>query len=136
MVPELNVRRLNAEKKYSGALSFHFEGEKELVEIPFVSFSTPVKAELRYEILEDDSVEISGTLSFSLKGQCSRCLEETERSFTSEIEGYFLPNGDGKEEYAYRNGIIDLKEFLRDSVIFALPGALHCEKCEKEIENE
>ena len=136
MVPELNVRKKNAEKKYSGDLAFEFEGEKELVEIPYVSFSSPVKAELHYEILEDDSVEIKGKLFFSLKGQCSRCLSETERTFESEAEGYFIPNGDGTEDYSYQNGTIDLREFLRDSVSFALPGAFHCERCEREIENE
>ena len=128
MVPRLDIRKLCAEKKYSGDLDFTFEAEDELLEIPFVSFSSQVAAKLRYEILEDDSVEVKGTVSFSLKGLCSRCLKETERTFTGEAEGYFIPTG-GKgeaEDYSYSNGFIDLREFLRDAVLFNMPAGLLC----------
>ncbi len=128
MVPKLDVRRANAEKKYAGDLSFSFEAEADLLEIPLVSFSSPVQAQLHYEILEDDSVEISGTLSFRLKGACSRCLKETESEISGEAEGYFVPDGSGSDgsDYSYQNGVIELGEFLRDSVAFLLPARLVC----------
>ncbi len=130
MVPKLDVRRANAEKKYTGELCFTFEAEPSLVEIPFVSISSPVEAKLRYAILEDDSVEIEGSLAFTLKGSCSRCLRETEQRVSGEAEGYFVPYGEGGEDYSYSNGVIDLGEFLRDSVIFLTPARLVCsENC-------
>ncbi len=128
MMPRLDVRKLCAEKKFSGELDFSFEAEENLLEIPFVSFSSPVEAKLHYEILEDDSVEIKGTVSFSLKGMCSRCLKETEQKYIGEAEGYFIPpGGKGEEEdYSYSNGFIDLREFLRDTVLFNMPAGLLC----------
>lgn len=126
MVPKFDVRKANAEKKYAGDLSFTFEAEPSLVEIPFVSISSPVEANLHYEILEDDSVEIAGSLTFSLKGSCSRCLKETERQVSGKVEGYFVPNGTDREDYSYSNGVIDFGEFLRDSVIFLMPARLVC----------
>ncbi len=126
MVPRLDVRRLNAEKKYSGELSFSFDPEEDPVEIPYVSLVSPIRAELGYEILEDDSVEIRGTIGFTLKGLCSRCLKEMEKRFSEEVEGYFVPDGDGREDYAYTNGVIDLREFLRDAVLFSMPAGLYC----------
>ena len=134
MVPKLDVRRCNAEKKYAGELSFAFEGDETLVEIPYVTIASPVTGTFRYEILEGDVVEVKGRLSFLLKGLCSRCLSETEQRIESDAEGYFFPNGDGKEDYSYSNGVVDLEEFLRDSVMFALPGVLHCEACLKDDE--
>ena len=128
MIPRLDVRKLSAEKKYSGDLSFEFEAEENLIDIPYVSISAPVKAELHYEILEDDSVEVKGKLFYPLKGLCSRCLKETMMNVEAEVEGYFIPSG-GKgedEDYSYTNGFIDLREFLRDAVMFSTPAGLLC----------
>ena len=124
----LDVRKLNAEKKYAGDLLFEFEGEEDLIDIPYVSFSSPIKAELHYEILEDDSVEITGKVTFSLKGLCSRCLKETESEIIGEAEGYFVPRGKkaDAEDYTYVSGMIDLREFLRDTVLFSMPANLIC----------
>ena len=126
MAPKLDVRRANAEKKYAGDLSFAFEADPSLIGIPLVAFSSPVEAKLHYEILEDDSVEITGSLAFTLKGSCSRCLKETERRVCGEAEGYFVLGGDGGEDYSYSNGVIDFGEFLRDSMIFLMPTRLVC----------
>ena len=99
MIPELDVRRCNAEKKYTGELVFDFEPEQSLVDIPYVSPDGPVSARLHYNILEDDSVEIA--------------------------------------DYAYRNGVIDLREFLRDAALFLLPARLICsETCTAPDYNE
>ena len=126
MALKLDVRRANAEKKYAGELYDSFEGDGSLIGIPFVAFSSPVEARLHYEILEDDSVEISGVISFTLKGSCSRCLKETERRIEGEAEGYFVPDGERGEDYSYSNGVIDFDEFLRDSILFIMPARLVC----------
>ena len=135
----IDVRKCNAERKYTGELHFEFAGDENLIDIPFVSFSSPVHADLRFDILEDDSVSVAGELSFSLKGACSRCLRETENSISYEAEALFVPQGKkaGDEDYTYWNGIVDLDEFLRDTVLFALPSALHCpEGCSAPEYNE
>ena len=135
----IDVRKCNAEGKYTGTLDFEFEGDASLIDIPFVSFSTPVHAVLDYEIFEDNSVEVRGELSFTLEGACSRCLKQTEEHIVSEAEALFVPKGGKTEEedYTYRNGIVDLGEFLRDTVLFALPSALFCaEGCSAPEYNE
>lgn len=135
----IDVRKCNAEGKYTGTLDFEFEGDASLIDIPFVSFSTPVHAVLDYEIFEDNSVEVRGELSFTLEGACSRCLKPTKEHIVSEAEALFVPKGGKAEEedYTYRNGIVDLGEFLRDTVLFALPSALFCaEGCSAPEYNE
>lgn len=124
---KLDVRKCNAERKYAGELVFQTEGDLSLIEIPFVTFASPVKAELHYEILEDDSVEFTGRISFTLKGLCSRCLKETSQSYSQEVEGCYSPK-QGEEEYFYRNGVVDLNDFIRDAVMQALPYSLLCEE--------
>ena len=135
----IDVRKCNAEGKYTGTLDFEFEGDASLIDIPFVSFSTPVHAVLDYDIFEDNSVEVKGELSFTLEGACSRCLKPTKEHIVSEAEALFVPKGGKAEEedYTYRNGIVDLGEFLRDTVLFALPSALFCaEGCSAPEYNE
>ena len=135
----IDVRKCNAEGKYTGTLDFEFEGDASLIDIPFVSFSTPVHAVLDYEIFEDNSVEVKGELSFTLEGACSRCLKPTKEHIVTEAEALFVPKGGKAEEedYTYRNGIVDLGEFLRDTVLFALPSALFCpEGCSAPEYNE
>lgn len=128
MIPDIDVRSLLAKNKYEGTLAFEYEPEEGLLDIPFVAFSSPVKAELRYEILEDDKVEVTGKIFFSLKGACSRCLEPAEQHFEGEVEGLFeTPEGDG-ETYGYRN-TVKLGELLRDALLFALPPRLLCGNC-------
>ena len=132
MVPEIDVRSCVARKSYAGELEFSFDAEDGLLDIPFVSFASPVTARLRYEIFEDDAVEVKGTLSFTLRGACSRCLAETEETFTHEAEALFLPAEPLGEEYGYSGGVVRLTEFLRDTVAFALPARLLCETCKEE----
>lgn len=132
MVSGIDVRRSIAAGVRTGELSFEFGAEDGLIDVPYVTFSSPVRAALLYEIFSDEKVEVRGTVSFSLKGLCSRCLRETERTVEYEAEGLFVPNDPQDVEYGYRNGRIDLTEFLRDSVMFALPARLLCAECEKE----
>ena len=123
----LDVRKCNAKRAYTGELEFAFEPDREWLDIPFVQFAAPAAVRLNYEIFEDDWVDVRGTLTFCLKGACSRCLEETEQTFTGEVEASFSPNGEEDEAYGYRGGVIDFTEALRDALLFALPSRLVCE---------
>lgn len=125
---EIDVRRCLNRKEYGGELSFSFEAGNDLIDIPFVAFSSPVKALLRYEIFGNGEVSVTGTVAFSLKGACSRCLSEIEREFTGEADALFVPGkGDGVD-YGYTGGRVNLEEALRDAVLTALPQRLECEE--------
>ncbi len=133
MVPRIDVKNSIARKSFTGTLEFSFRAEQGLLDIPYTELASPVTAVLYYEILADDKVEVTGTLTFSLKGLCSRCLEEAEEKIAYEAEGIFSLSPKD-EEYGYCNGLIDLREFLRDSVLFALPSRLLCSSCAEESE--
>lgn len=130
MIPEIDVRRCVAAKEYEGTLSFSFEADASLLEIPFVKFAAPVEARLGWFICRDnETVELSGEVSFTLCGACSRCLAEAEQPFTYRAEAVFVRGESDGEEYGYLNGKIKLEEFLRDSILFALPQRLLCKAC-------
>ena len=62
----IDVRKLNVSGKYSGHLSFEYEAPQELIDIPFVKFAAPVRIEAEYVLFEDDSLELTGTVSYLL----------------------------------------------------------------------
>ncbi len=132
MVPVIDVRSSVARKIYAGELSFEFEADGQLLEIPFTRFSAPVQADLTYEIFTDNAVEVRGNITIALQGACSRCLAEAGRTFVREAEALFVPGEPRGEEYGYTGGVVRLEEFLRDTVAFALPSRLLCDACNDE----
>ena len=126
----IDVRKLNAQKKYSGTLEFEYEAPENLIDIPFVKFSSPVKVEAEYELFEDDSLELRGKILYTLEGPCSKCLKETSERVEGELDAYFQPFKGG-EDYAYSGGVIDLTNAVNDAIMSSMPRTLSCgENCQ------
>ena len=126
----IDVRKLNAQKKYVGSMEFSYSAPETLIDIPTVKFQTPVSVKFDYEIFEDDSVEIKGTVTYRLAGLCSRCLKEAEQTVEGELDAYFQPCKDA-EDYSYFGGVIDLTQAVNEAVMASLPYLLSCgEGCE------
>ena len=126
----IDIRKLNVQKKYVGELVFECELDEKLIEIPFVRFASPIKVQANYELFEDDSLELRGTVGFELSGKCSRCLKESSMRVEGELDAYFEPRKDA-EDYSYSGGKIDLKEAVEDAVMACMPYLLLCdENCE------
>ncbi len=123
----IDVKKLNAQKKYRGSISFEYFAPEELIGIPFVVFASPVKVEVDYEIFADDAVEVKGKLSYALKGQCSRCLKDAEAFVEGEIDALFEPS-DSAEDYAYNGAKISLTEAIDDAIMASMPFSLSCGK--------
>ena len=126
----IDIRKLNAQKKYSGSMDFEYPAPETLIEIPFVKFVGPVKIEFEYDLYEDDSLEIRGTVSYKLEGQCSRCLKDAAQDVVGEINAYFEDRKDF-EDYGYTNGVVRLDNAVEDAIMASMPFTLSCgEECE------
>ena len=106
-------------------MEFDYSAPQELIEIPFVNFASPVKVRFDYELYEDDSLEIRGTVSYRLEGQCSRCLKDSATDVEGEIDAYFQPFKNG-EDYSYSGGVIDLTQAINEAVMASMPFSLSC----------
>ena len=126
----IDIRKLNVQKKYTGEMEFTYDAPAELIEIPLVKFATPVCVRFSYELFADDALEIHGTVSYRLEGQCSRCLKEAKADVEGELDALFEPTEDC-EDYSYSNGIVDLKKAVDEAIMASMPFALSCgEDCE------
>ena len=127
----IDVRKLNMQKKYSGKLEFEYSAPESLIEIPFVNFVGPVKIVFDYDLYEDDSLEIRGTVSYKLEGQCSRCLKAAAQEVEGELDAYFEARKD-YEDYGYTNGVVDLKKAVEDAIMASMPFSISCgDDCEE-----
>ena len=126
----IDIRKLNAQKKYVGHMEFDYSAPNDLIEIPFVKFAGDVKVQFDYVLFEDDSLEIKGTVSYKLEGQCSRCLKDAVNFVEGELDAYFQPTKN-PEDYAYTNGVVDLKKAIEDAIVMNMPFVLSCgEDCQ------
>ena len=121
----IDVRKLNAQKKYSGRMEFEYSAPETFIEIPFVKFAAPVKIVFDYELFEDNSLEISGSVSYVLEGQCSRCLKETKMQVEGEINAYF-ENRKDYQDYGYTNGVVNITQAVEDAIMASMPFVLSC----------
>lgn len=126
----IDIRKLNAQKLYSGSMEFSYPAPTDLLTIPYVKFAEPVKVQFDYELFEDDALEIKGTVTYTLEGQCSKCLQDAREEVVGELEALFEPKPDA-EDYSYTNGIVQLKQAVDESIMASMPFTLSCgEKCE------
>ena len=126
----IDIRKLNALKKYSGSMQMEYVADTSLIGIPFVEFVAPVKVEFSYELYEDDSLEIFGKVTFGLKGKCSRCLKDAEMAVEGDLEAYFQPIKDA-EDYSYTGGKVDLTKAVEDAIMACMPYTVSCgEDCQ------
>ncbi len=126
----IDIRKLNAQKKYSGSMEFEYAAPDTLIEIPFVIFSGAVKVVFDYDLYEDDAFEIRGKVSYRLEGQCSRCLKDASQEVEGELSALF-ETGKDYEDYGYTNGTVRLQAAVEDAIMASMPFALSCgEDCE------
>ena len=126
----IDIRKLNAQKKYEGHMEFEYSAPETFIEIPFVKFAAPIKIEFDYELYEDNSLDIRGSISYLLEGQCSRCLKETKMQVEGELNAYF-ENRKDYEDYGYTNGIVNITQAVEDAIMASMPFTLSCgDDCE------
>lgn len=121
----IDIRKFNAQKKYVGNMEFEYSAPETLIEIPYVKFSAPVKISFEYEIFEDDAVEIRGTVSYRLEGQCSRCLKQAFADVVGELDALFECRKDFSD-YGYTNGVLDLTKAVDDAIMASMPFSVSC----------
>jgi uncharacterized metal-binding protein YceD (DUF177 family) len=126
----IDIRKLNAKKAYTGELRFEYEAPEELIGIPFVKFVGPVVVEFSYELFADDALEIKGTVTYRLEGKCSRCLNEAAQTVVGDLDALFEPSSE-PEDYGYTGGVVKLNDAVEDAIMASMPFSLSCgEECQ------
>ena len=127
---KIEVKKLNALKKYNGSFAFEYRPSADACLIPRCSIDGDVKVKGSYEIYEDDSVGVNFTVSYRLSGQCSYCLNDASADVEKTFEILFV-TGNDPDNYSYDGYSIDLKTAVNDAILFSQPNVILCrEDCQ------
>lgn len=121
---KIEVRKLNAQKKYEGEFAFDYEPSENLSLLPFCEL-TEIKVTGNYEIYEDGEVSVVFTVKYRLSGKCSYCLEPAEKRVTFDSEVLFVPRTD-EDNYKYDGITINLEPAVKDAILISQPSVLLC----------
>ena len=122
---KIEVKKLNALKKYTGNFEFDYEPPENFCLIPLCKIEGKVAIKGEYEIYEDDSVGVNFTVSYLIVGQCSYCLKEAFKQVEKTFEVLFVPEDD-QENYSYDGITINLKAAVDDAILFSQPNLILC----------
>jgi uncharacterized protein len=102
------------------------------VEMIGVPAGAPVDLHLRLESVME-GVLVSGTVDVPVTGQCARCLEPVEDSFSLDVQELYAYEGStteatsGEDEVRRIDGeLLDLAPLVRDTVVLTLPLSPTC----------
>ncbi len=122
---EIQVKKLNALKQYTGSFDFDYTPQKELWLLPLSGIDGPVKVSGDFEIYEDDCVGVRFSIVYKIKGQCSYCLNDAENTVSFDSDILYVPEKDD-DNYYYDGIKIDLKTAVDDAILISQPGVLLC----------
>jgi len=91
------------------------------------------EADVNIDLLLESVIEgvlVNGEVDYTLRGQCSRCLEPLSQDHRAEFSQLYLwepsPDAEGEELPSVHNDLIDLTDELRDAVGLDMPLAPVC----------
>ncbi len=121
----LDIRKLNAERKYEDTLSFAVPVDQSLVSLPDVEL-VEIRVEGSYVIYDDDSVDVTGKVRYLLRGACTRCLSPAEKWVEAAWNACYVKDEPDEDSYLYEKGKIDLTQSVKDTVAMSMPYKLLC----------
>ncbi len=125
----LEIKRLLAKGEYRGEIEYEFTPSEDNLLIPLCRFDGAVSVSGVYEIQDGDEVEVRLTLSYRLKGQCSYCLGDAERTVKFTTELLFVTDKDDLDNYYYDGVRLDLSKAATDALLLSQPDVLLCGAC-------
>ena len=120
----IDLKKLRQSGKDTFDFFFEYSPEKPLVDIPDVKIVPPVKIIGSATLTGDHSVCLKGEIVYTLKGNCTRCLKETEKQF---VAGFDLEAADGGDVPVI-NDKVDISAVADEEIILSAPINFLCDE--------
>jgi uncharacterized protein len=122
----LDLKKLKRSGKDQSDFFFEYAPNEEIITLPSVGFKEDVKITGTVYLTGDHSAVVEGEVVFVLKGECTRCLEDTEKEFIAEFSESV--DADDAEGYPLKNDTIDLTKIVDDLVMMNIPVNFLCKE--------
>lgn len=118
----IDLRELKRSGKTEEKFFFEYYPKTALSDIPGTKVDEPVTIRGEIFLIGDHSAQITGEISFSLSGECTRCLKSAKRSYLVDFDEVA-----GEEDgYPVVNDKVDLAKIADDAVIMNMPVKFLC----------
>ena len=122
----LDLRKIKRSGKEQSDFFFLYSPEAELVDIPSAKIYGEVKVSGSLTLTGEHSCIVDGEVCFTIKGECTRCLKETENVYVvSFSEGLEADNPGG---YSLINDTVDLRAIVNDIIAMNVPVSFLCDE--------
>lgn len=122
----IDFRKIARSGKSEENFYFEYVPKEGLLSFPDAEIIAPVKVEGTVTLTGKHSAYFDGEICFTVKGNCTRCLSETVKTFVAEISEEF----DAEDEYSYpvKNDTVDLSTVVEDKIIMTAPVTFLCKE--------
>lgn len=119
---QIDINKLGSSGKTEENFTFPFVPERQLLSLPSATIG---KATVSVTVrLVKGGAVAEGEVTYTVNGECSRCLKPASATFTEEFTASF---GTAKDaEYPVRAGIIDLTAAVEELIVTASPQVIYC----------
>ena len=115
----INLKEIRLRGKTESDYDFDFYPQEDLCGIPNVSIQAPIKVSCTVYLVGAKQAVVAGEVYFTLKGDCTSCLKETERDYEIDFEQEF--SQDSEYGYIIKSDAIDLTKLIVDEVTLNMP---------------
>lgn len=126
----IDLRKVKQSGKGEEDFFFEYTPKADIVTVPGVQIKAPVKVLGKVILTSSKSAVIEAEITFTLAGECTRCLALTEKTYKIDFEEVFETDAtDGVYEIV--SDRIDLSKPVDDALILEMPVSFVCEEdCE------
>lgn len=116
------------ERSGKSECDFHFDyvPENNLSQIPNTEIVLPISVTGTVFLTGKHACYIEGEVGYTLKGECTRCLEQTSMplafDFALEVDVF------GENGYPLKNDMVDLSKIVDDEILMNTPVTLLCDE--------
>lgn len=122
----IDLKKLKRSGKDSSDFFFEYLPEAELIDLPSAKVVFPVKINGTVTLTGEHSAVLDGEISFSIAGECTRCLKSTEKSYLLEFSESVAQND--PDSYPVKNDTVDLSKIVDDVIAVSSPATFLCDE--------
>ena len=122
----IDLRKLKRSGKDQTDFFFDYEPQAELVDLPSAELVTPVKVQGKLMLTGEHSAYVEGEVVFGIKGECTRCLKDTEKYYSADFAEAL--EVDNQEGFSVKNDMVDLTEIVDETILLNQPISFLCDE--------
>ena len=122
----LDLKKLKRTGKDSSDFFFEYSPETELLDLPNTRIVLPIRINGTVTLTGEHSAYIDGEVVFTIKGECTRCLNDAEKELALEFQESVEHNS--PDGYSVKNDTVDLRPIVDDLVMINSPVTLLCKE--------